>query len=388
MNIEFLGKFYDNHSLSIVNRNIALGLAKAGVSVKLLSLDQYDPKYKLDKAIVKQLKQLELVEFSSAADIQLRHSYPPIWRWPESDDTKVVFIQPWEFSKVPFEWQYKFETFADALIVPSSYIANVFENGGLNPSNLHIIPNGYNEALFNTNPCEIDVSKFNIDKDKFNFVYVGNAQWRKGLDIVLNTWPKVFRKYDNARLIIKDNPDIYGPNNTLNEIIKLQYKTNCAKITYIDANLSDEEMAAIFRASKVLVHPYRAEGFAMHVQEAVACGCIPIVSADGPTEDFLGKNNVGIKIPTTKRAINITDPGIFAFKPGDATSLMSTHTFVQEPSAVHFEKALSYTYFSHNKEALFASIAGAELNNWTSVVNTYIKTLYEVNKKTKARRTT
>jgi glycogen synthase len=38
-------------------------------------------------------------------------------------------------------------------------------------------------------------------------------------------------------------------------------------------------MSNVFKASKVIVHPYRAEGFGMHVQEAVACGCLPIISA-------------------------------------------------------------------------------------------------------------
>lgn len=387
MKIEFLGKFYDNHSLSLVNRNIALGLQKAGITVKLLALDSYDPKFKLDKQVVKQLKQLESTTLETPADIQLRHCYPPIWRWPEHDSTKIVFIQPWEFPKVPFEWQYKFETFADALIVPSNYIASVFENGGINPSNLFIVPNGYNADLFNTQPPTIDVSKeFGIDTSKFNFVYVGNAQWRKGLDIVLNSWHKVFRKYDNARLIIKDNPDIYGQNNVLNDIIKIQYKTNCAKITYIDSNLSDEEMSCIFKASKAVIHPYRAEGFAMHVQEAVACGCVPIVSANGPTDDFLSEQNVGIRIPTISKPINIADPNIFALKAGDATSLMSTHTFIQEPSIDHFEKALSYLYFSHNKQELFDSVKRATLTNWNQVTDKYIEVLTQISNKNNIRR--
>ena len=113
--------------------------------------------------------------------------------------------------------------------------------------------------------------------DKFNFVYVGNSQWRKGLDLLINAWHKCFKSYDNARLIIKDNPAIYGKNSVLNEIVKMQYKTGCAPVTYIDDNVSDETMADIFKASKVVVHPYRAEGFGMHIQEAVACGCVPIL---------------------------------------------------------------------------------------------------------------
>ena len=42
-----------------------------------------------------------------------------------------------------------------------------------------------------------------------------------------------------------------------------------------------------YKASKVVVHPYRAEGFGMHVQEATACGCLPLIPANGPTDDFI-----------------------------------------------------------------------------------------------------
>ena len=108
MIIEILGKFYDNHSLTIINRNIALRLSeKKDVQLCITPLDQYTPESKLPKKIVKKLKQLESVENEASPDIQIRHSYPPVWNWPNDDKTKVIFIQPWEFSKVPFEWQYK-----------------------------------------------------------------------------------------------------------------------------------------------------------------------------------------------------------------------------------------------------------------------------------------
>ena len=324
MIIDFVGKFYDNHSLSIINRNIVTKLAEAHPDweISITPLDSYDPEYKLDKNIVKQLKVLEKAE-TGEPDIQVRHSYPPIWQWPASDRTKVIFIQPWEYLKAPFEWQYKFETFADALIVPSKYIANVFRGAGLKPDNLFVVPNGYNEDLFNTDE-ENSESKY-IDKDKFNFVYVGNSQWRKGLDILMNSWKECFKKFDKATLTIKDNPKIYGQSNVLNEIIKMQYKTGCSDVQYIDDDLSDKEMAALFKASDILVHPYRAEGFGMHVQEAMACGCIPVVSDGGPTDDFVSHEN-GFRLPTERKSMNIADPNVFAMKSGDAMTGMSTHT--------------------------------------------------------------
>ena len=57
----------------------------------------------------------------------------------------------------------------------------------------------------------------------------------------------------------------------------MQYKTECAEVIYIDKNLSEQEMADLYKCSNVVVHPYRAEGFGMHVQEAMACGCLPLV---------------------------------------------------------------------------------------------------------------
>ena len=72
----------------------------------------------------------------------------------------------------------------------------------------------------------------------------------------------------------------------------MQYKTECAPVIYIDDNISDEDMADIFKASKVVVHPYRAEGFGMHIQEAVACGCVPILPDTGPHQDLWCPVNV------------------------------------------------------------------------------------------------
>jgi glycosyltransferase involved in cell wall biosynthesis len=371
MFIEFIGKFYDNHSLSIVNRNIILQLVKLGIDIRIIPLDSYDPLYALDKSEVRVLKSLEKLNEDVIPDVQIRHSYPPIWSWPVSEHTKIIYIQPWEYSKALFEWQYKFETFADALIVPSNYCKNVFSNGGLRPDNLFVVPNGYDDKVFNTEPGG-SVNKFGINPDKVNFVYVGNSQWRKGLDILINAWSKAFSRSDNAKLIIKDNPRIYGQSNLLSEIIKIQYQTDCGEIIYIDDELSSTEMSDIYKASKVLVHPYRAEGFGMHIQEAMACGCVPIISAEGPTEDFIPKDK-GFRIPVANVPVNIEDNHLFALKPGDATTMMSTHTFIKEPNPEYLLKAMKYIYHSHDRETILVKARFTETRNtWEAVAKQYL----------------
>lgn len=369
MIIEIVGKFYNNHSLTIINRNIAAKLAEKH-DVYLTALDSYDPQYNISKDDVKAIKKLERDLGDIVPDIQVRHTYPPVWNWPKHEKTKVVFIQPWEYSKVPFEWQYKFETFADGLIVPSNYIANTFLKGGMNPEKVFVVPNGFNEEIFNRDKSDLQ-SLYNIKEDRFNFVYVGNSQWRKGLDLLLNAWKNSFKKFDKATLIIKDNSSIYGRNNVLNEVIKMQYKTDCAEVIYIDDNLSEKQMADIYKLSNIVVHPYRAEGFGMHIQEAMACGCIPVIPRGGPTDDFVPEEH-RFKLPVRQVPININDPNIFATKPGDAMTLMSTHTFALEPSGQDLENAIKYIYHHHNKQDLYDDFDKIEVNNtWTHVADMY-----------------
>ena len=372
MKVEIVGKFYDNHSLSIINRNLAI-LLKDKCEVLITPFDAISPEYGVPKETLKILK--SLMQHDSIPDIQIRHTYPPIWSWPTDSKTKVMYIQPWEFNKLPFEWQYKFETFADAVCVPSNYERDIILQGGIDPDKIFAVPNGYDPDIFNKKKVEPYPG---IDPDKFNFVFVGNGQWRKGVDILLNNWKDSFSKYDNCRLIIKDNPAVYGINNLLNEIIKMQYKTDCAEILYIDEQLTDLEMASIYKNAKILVHPYRAEGFGMHIQEAYACGCLPVLPDFGPHQDFIPDDHY-LKVGTEQQAFNVCDPTIFATKPGDATTLMSTHSFYREPIGHSLQGAIKYIYHHHHRDEWFEKIeAATPENTWSFVADKYMEVLENV----------
>ena len=44
----------------------------------------------------------------------------------------------------------------------------------------------------------------------------------------------------------------------------------------------------------------------MHVQEAMACGCLPVVPSGGPTNDFV-PDEIGLKITVSQNSVNISD---------------------------------------------------------------------------------
>ena len=146
---------------------------------------------------------------------------------------------------------------------------------------------------------------------------------------------------------------------------------------YID-ELSDEDMSALYRSSKVIVHPYRAEGFGMHIQEAVACGCLPILPTSGPHEDFIPPD-IGVRVETQEAAVDITSNQIFAQKPGDSFTLMNTHTFINEPIG-QILKALQWIYHSHDKK-VFAKLDEVKMNNtWINVAKQYLEVINDVNR--------
>ena len=327
--VEIIGKFYDNHSLAIINREIAIRLSDKekypDIELAITPMDQHDSQYKIKKDSLRILKELEAKEVE--ADIQIRHTYPPMWRWPALSKTKVVYIQPWEYTKIPFEWQYKFEQFADYLITPSQWSMNNFLDSGLSPHKAAVVANGYDSNIFNSsNRTSQQYSSVN----KFTFVYVGNGQYRKGLDILLNAWQESTSQKDNVKLIIKDSPQVYGQTDLLSRVIQMEYKTQCAEIEYIDRILSQEEMSKLYSEHDILIHPYRGEGFGMHVQEAMACGCIPMVTAGGPTDEFVSDSNA-IRISSALMFKDLTSPEVFAIKPGDSLTIMGGHGVILEP---------------------------------------------------------
>jgi len=358
MLVEIVGKFYDNHSLSIVNRYVAKELSKH-TDVVVSPIDSHDHSnnvFKEDISLIESLKPKR--ENTTSPDVQLRHSYPPMWRWPSNQKTKVVYIQPWEFSKVPFEWQYKFETFADALITPSTWASNVFEEGGLNPQRIFTIANGYNPDIFYPKP------EFK-PKEEYVFLFVGCDQYRKGFDLLIKAWEQCFSNKDKVHLIVKDTPKVYGKTNLQENIIKLQYNKQVGKITYIDEDYSESQMAELYNSANVIVHPYRGEGFGMPIQEAMACGAIPLVTSGGATEDFVDQYKINSK------AIVVDINNIFAGKPGDSFNRMGAHTSVLEPDIEHLKSQMIALY----KEKKHINKISSKIKSWESIGMEYFKAL-------------
>ena len=81
----------------------------------------------------------------------------------------------------------------------------------------------------------------------------------------------------------------------------------------------------------------------------------------------------GFRIPVQNVPINIQDPQLFALKPGDATTMMSTHTFIKEPNPDYLLKAMKYVYHSHDRQLILDKIRVTNVpNTWEVVAAQYL----------------
>ncbi|HTU95433.1 MAG TPA: glycosyltransferase [Solirubrobacteraceae bacterium] len=217
------------------------------------------------------------------ADVEVRHQWPPDFRPARAG--RLAMIQPWEFGAVPEAWLEPLHSTVDELWVPSEFVRAMYVEAGVDPERVVTIPNGVDLSMFSPDGDQRDLPGTG---EGTRFLFVGGLITRKGADVLFDTWREAFAGRDDVTLVLKDfgAGDIYR-NAGREPILEHIAAGALPRIVLVDEDLSTEEVAALYRACDVLVHPYRGEGFAMPVLEAMACGLPVIVTAGGPTDEFV-----------------------------------------------------------------------------------------------------
>jgi glycosyltransferase involved in cell wall biosynthesis len=285
-----------NHSLALVNRELEHGLLSSShVQLSILPVGT-DSFAKELGARDRKLKPHYGRATPVPVDIHVRHQWPPNWTPPA--EGHFVVIQPWEYGSLPVEWVQQVNELVDEVWAPSSFVRDLYVQSGVDRNRVHVIPNGVDTTLFapNTSPLPIRSRK------RFKFLFVGGTIARKGIDLLLQAYLKSFSADDDVTLIVKDMGagNIYQGQGLGERIRQIQQNPRTPEIVYLDQDLSARDIAALYTACDCLVHPYRGEGFALPVLEAMSCGLPVIVTAGGATDDFVDES-VGYRIPAKKQ---------------------------------------------------------------------------------------
>jgi glycosyltransferase involved in cell wall biosynthesis/tetratricopeptide (TPR) repeat protein len=269
------------HSLALVNRNLCAALVARGHELSLVPPSGYEPagrRVPLPEALASCVGKA----LSGPADIHVTHQWPPEFTPP--GEGRWVIIQPWEFGSIPKAWLAPLRDRVDELWVPSRFVRNCFVQDGVPAAKVHVVPNGVAEVFF-----EEGIAPHPLRTDKqFRFLYVGGTLPRKGIDVLLKAYRQVFCDRDDVCLVIKDMGvgTFYQGQTAEAAIEHLRRQPHAPKVEYLAEELTDAQMAALYRACDCVVLPYRGEGFCLPAAEAMASGRPVIVTGYGPVLDY------------------------------------------------------------------------------------------------------
>jgi glycosyltransferase involved in cell wall biosynthesis len=236
------------------------------------------------------------VPLPHAADVEVRHQWPPDFRPPASGH--LALIQPWEFGSIPTAWVAPLQTVVDELWVPSEHVRRMYLDAGVDADRVKVVPNGVDLSHYSPDGPVMDLN--GVGGDGVRFLFVGGAISRKGIDVLLSAYAEAFAGRDDVSLIVKDfGADSVYRGGDRAELLRMAADADGPRVVHLTQTLADVEVAALYRACDVLVHPYRGEGFAMPVLEAMACGLPTVVTAGGPTDEFCPAD-AGWRIPSAK----------------------------------------------------------------------------------------
>jgi len=272
------GDFEGLHSLALVNRAICRELLERGVELGLIQVEcgPAEDRVPLDGRLTARMGK---PSGGGPAQVHVRHQWPPRLEPPAQG--RWVLMQPWEYGSLPKAWLPMVRR-VDEVWAYSGSVRDCYLEAGVPPERVHVIPRGVDPGLFRPGLDPLPLPP----GPGIRFLFVGGTIFRKGIDVLLTAFARAFQPTDDVGLVIKDmgSQSFYRGQTAETSVAGLRERGY--PVEYIDRNLSETELARLYAACDCLVHPFRGEGFALPVVEAMACGLPVIVTGAGPAVDY------------------------------------------------------------------------------------------------------
>lgn len=203
----------------------------------------------------------------------IRNMYPPVLD-AGMPGVPTFFYFAWEDSRIPAAWARAFNRHFHGLLVPSTHVRDVVRRSGVVVP-VAVVPYGV-DAVIATKP-EAPVSS-PLTRKRFRFLHVSTGFPRKGCDVLIRAFVREFSSAEDVSLIIKTLPQYDHP--TAWQVRRARWsRLRCPEIVHVDEDLDVAAMRQLYASASCLVHPARAEGFALPVAEAMLAG-VPVIASN------------------------------------------------------------------------------------------------------------
>ena len=270
------------HSLAIVNRALCRALLERGHDVGLIwdsshaGVTAESERVVLDESLAARVGRGPV---GGPAQVSVRHHWPPSLHPP--GEGRWVLMQPWEFGSLPKAWLRALHE-VDEIWAYSRSTRDCYLEAGVPERRVRVIPLGVDPEVFKPGQAPLVLPP----GPRFRFLFVGGTIFRKGIDVLLAAFERAFQPGDDVGLVIKDmgSKSFYRGQTAETRVAALRERGY--SVNYIDRNLDEQDMARLYAACDCLVHPFRGEGFALPIVEAMASGLPVIVTGAGPVLDY------------------------------------------------------------------------------------------------------
>ena len=228
----------------------------------------------------------DAVDSAVYGDFIIHHNYAmPFSQARPPEKGKFIAVRSWDFGPFPRAWTAKINAEFDQLWVHTQWIRQQAIAGGVEADRVRVVPHGVDPAIFRAQGPRYPLE----NPAGLTFLFVGATVYRKGIDILLDAYVRTFNSEDDVSLVIKDHSGdvFYRDISYRDRIEELCRRPGAPAITLIDRYLCENDLAALYRTCDVAVFPYRAEGFAIPILEAMACGTPVVAPKFGACLDYV-----------------------------------------------------------------------------------------------------
>lgn len=208
----------------------------------------------------------------------------------------------WEYGALPVELAPMVTDEADHVLVHSHHVLRTLVAAGCAPDRVALVPHGVDAALRADAPplAEVLAHKGAMPA----VLFCGGLVFRKGFDLFLRAVLAARAQGVHCAVVVKTvGLEQHYQGFHLGDLLdRFAATPGAPRVLRIDRDLSRAELAGMYAACDLLLHPYRGEGFGLPVLEARACG-LPVLVTGGGAADDCSDGPGARRIPATRREL-------------------------------------------------------------------------------------